>query len=242
MRINIRTWLLHIGVLAQAFALAAGNSGCTRKEAVEDTPQLSEATAVEASVDSSSATRPRSGGRIEPANAAAASSRSSASRICVSDCRNTGPLEAVSGAEADWLMRHQYPSAAELAGMQALPLDALRQQASLGNPTASAVLGKRISLEKDFLEGQVILRNQALSGNYYAFYAMSESYRESSTPNLVDAAAYLRLAYILGDNKASTQIARMNLSPIELVAADSRASRLYRGFAGDQIPDPRPQE
>jgi len=104
------------------------------------------------------------------------------------------------------------------------------------------VLGKRISLEKDFLEGQVMLRDQALSGNFYAFYAMSESYREAKTPNLVDSAAYLRLAYILGDNKAASEIAKMKLTSIEIAAADSRASQLFKGFAGDQVPDPRPQE
>ncbi|GAB3056221.1 hypothetical protein GCM10027214_19830 [Stenotrophomonas tumulicola] len=126
--------------------------------------------------------------------------------------------------------------------MRTQSLDVLKQETSAGNTAAAAVLGKRISLERNFLDGQVILRDQALSGNIYAFYAISESYREAKSPNLIDSAAYLRVAYILGDHKAATELARMGLTSAELAAADSRASQLYKGFAGDQVPDPRPQE
>ena len=164
-----------------------------------------------------------------------------AQRLCTGDCRDAGPLQARSQEEAEWLIRHQYPSQAELERLGSESLDVLQQKASVGDSTAAAVLGKRIALEKNFMDGQVMLRNQVLSGNLYALYAISESYRESKVPNAVDGAAYLRLAYIMGDHKAATEIAKMGLSSAELAAADRRASLLYKGFAGDQVPDPRPQ-
>ncbi|MDT3470029.1 hypothetical protein [Stenotrophomonas maltophilia] len=164
-----------------------------------------------------------------------------AQRLCTGDCRDAGPLEAKSQEEAEWLIRHKYPSQAELERLRSESLDILQQKASAGDPTAAAVLGKRIAMEKNFMDGQVMLRNQVLSGNFYALYAISESYRESKVPNPVDGAAYLRLAYIMGDHKAAIEIAKMRLSSAELAAADSRASLLYKGFAGDQAPDPRPQ-
>lgn len=164
-----------------------------------------------------------------------------AQRICTGDCNEAGPLQAKSQEEAEWLIRHKYPSQAELEQLRSESLDVLQQKASVGDTTAAAVLGKRIALEKNFMDGQVMLRNQVLSGNVYALYAISESYRESRMPNAVDGAAYLRLAYIMGDHKAAIEIAKMGLSSAELAAADSRASLLYKGFAGDQVPDPRPQ-
>ena len=164
-----------------------------------------------------------------------------AQRLCTGDCRDAGPLQAKSQEEAEWLIRHKYPSQIELERLRSESMDVLQQKASAGDPTASAVLGKRIAMEKNFMDGQVLLRNQVLSGNFYALYAISESYRESKVPNAVDGAAYLRLAYILGDHKAAIEIAKMRLSSAELAAADSRASLLYKGFAGDQVPDPRPQ-
>ena len=164
-----------------------------------------------------------------------------AQRLCTGDCRDAGPLQAKSQEEAEWLILHKYPSQIELERLRSESMDVLQQKASAGDPTASAVLGKRIAMEKNFMDGQVLLRNQVLSGNFYALYAISESYRESKVPNAVDGAAYLRLAYILGDHKAAIEIAKMRLSSAELAAADSRASLLYKGFAGDQVPDPRPQ-
>lgn len=164
-----------------------------------------------------------------------------AQRICTGDCNEAGPLQAKSQEEAEWLIRHKYPSQAELEQLRSESLDVLQQKASAGDTSAAAILGKRISLEKNFMDGQVMLRNQVLSGNFYALYAISESYRESRMPNAVDGAAYLRLAYIMGDHKAAIEIAKMGLSSAEQAAADSRASLLYKGFAGDQAPDPRPQ-
>jgi hypothetical protein len=219
-----------------AAVLAVGVSGCSKEEVAQDVERHPQPSRTSQRADA-----PSTSGAPSPASQSSAS-QSSSERMCTTDCLYTGPLVAVSDAEADWLVRHQYPSASELARAQSLSLDALQQEASMGNPTATAVLGKRISLEQDFLDGQVILRNQALSGNLYAFYAISESYWEAARPNPIDSAAYLRLAYILGDNKAATEIAKLKLNPREIAMADSRALQLFKGFAGDQVTDPRPQE
>lgn len=234
---------MNVKQLVLTAALIAAITGCSDKdEPKSPAPVPAQQGQAAAPAERPASERPVTATSSKGANHAPAGREAVSSRICIVDCLRPGPLVAASKAEAEWLVRHQYPSEAELNRMQALSLDALQQEASLGNPSAAAVLGKRISLEKDFLEGQVMLRDQALSGNFYAFYAMSESYREAKTPNLVDGAAYLRLAYILGDNKAASEIAKMKLTSIEIAAADSRASQLFKGFAGDQVPDPRPQE
>ncbi|MDV3515876.1 MULTISPECIES: hypothetical protein [unclassified Stenotrophomonas] len=139
------------------------------------------------------------------------------------------------------MVKHRYPSQQELQRLAAMSITQLQQQAVAGNSAAAVVLGKRIALERNFMDGQVILREQTLSGNMFAFYAISETFREGQQRNLVEGAAYLRLAYILGDRKAADEIAKMRLSSAEIAAADTRALQLYRGFAEDQVPDPRPR-
>ncbi|MBA8680205.1 hypothetical protein [Stenotrophomonas tumulicola] len=226
-----------------ALVFAATLAGCSNEPAETDSgqstgrQQMGASAAGKAQAPSSS-----SQSHLTPKHYLSASPTALASRLCVGECQRPGPLEAKTTEEAEWLIRHRYPTAAELEIMRTQSLDVLKQETSAGNTAAAAVLGKRISLERNFLDGQVILRDQALSGNIYAFYAISESYREAKSPNLIDSAAYLRVAYILGDHKAATELARMGLTSAELAAADSRASQLYKGFAGDQVPDPRPQE
>lgn len=161
--------------------------------------------------------------------------------ICTGECADLGPLEASSEAEALWMVKHRYPSKQELQRLAAMSITQLQQEAAAGNSAAAVMLGKRIALERNFVEGQVILREQTLSGNMFAFYAISESFREAQDRNLVEGAAYLRLAYILGDRKAADEIAKMRLSSAEISAADTRALQLYPGFAEDQVPDPRPR-
>lgn len=210
-------------------------SACTGRPAADQSMALPAAQEA-ASQPVGSDRMPRPVAEAQRSHAAA-----TAQRLCSGDCRDAGPLQAKSQEEAEWLIRHRYPSQTELKRLQSEPLDTLQQKASAGDSTAATVLGKRIALERNFMDGQVMLRNQVLSGNIYALYAISESYRESKVPNLVDAAAYLRLAYIMGDHKAALEIAKMRLSSAELAAADSRASLLYKGFAGDNVPDSRPQ-
>ncbi|OHY60147.1 hypothetical protein BB780_22395 [Stenotrophomonas maltophilia] len=233
---------MHARSILFVAVLAAAATACSERAAPEQStaPPIAERGASSPSdagqMPRTTSPRQSAVGETQGSDAAAL-----AQRLCSGDCRDAGPLQAKSQEEAQWLIRHKYPSQAELERLRSASLDVLQQKASAGDSTAAAVLGKRIALEKNFMDGQVMLRNQVLSGNFYALYAISESYRESKVPNVVDGAAYLRLAYIMGDHKAAIEIAKMRLSSAELAVADSRASLLYKGFAGDQVPDPRPQ-
>ena len=60
--------------------------------------------------------------------------------------------------------------------------------------------------------------------------------------NIVEAGAYLRVAYILGDAKAATELQRRlpGLTPGEQAMIDERAASLYQTMAGARAPAPRP--
>ncbi len=65
---------------------------------------------------------------------------------------------------------------------------------------------------------------------------------ETKNKNLIESAAYLRLAYLLGDAQASAGPALQGLSVVERVAADERAALLYRTVATYRSASPRPIE
>ncbi|WP_185824729.1 hypothetical protein [Xanthomonas sp. SI] len=159
-----------------------------------------------------------------------------------SACRIRGPLVANSEAEAQWLLTHGYPTEAELARLETMGLAQLRAEAQAGNKPATVIYGKKTAIEAGrFQEGVDILRDAATSGNLYAYYGLSDVYgAETKEKNLVDSAAYLRLAYLLGDGKASAGMALQGLSGVERVAADERAASLYQTFARSRTPSPRP--
>lgn len=82
-----------------------------------------------------------------------------------------------------------------------------------------------------------------MAGNLYAYYGLSDVYvSDTANKNLVDSLAYLRLAYLLGDAKASAVIASRGLSSVENVVADERAASLHKTFSKYQRPSPRPLE
>jgi len=157
-------------------------------------------------------------------------------------CKVGGPLVANSEAEAHWLLSHGYPTEAELARLETMGLAQLRAEAQAGNKPATVIYGRKTAIEAGrFQEGVGILRDAATSGNLYAYYGLSDVYgAETKEKNLVDGAAYLRLAYLLGDGKASAGMAFQGLSGVERVAADERAASLYQTFARSRTPSPRP--
>lgn len=162
--------------------------------------------------------------------------------LCGMDCRDAGLLDARSPNEAAWLFNHGYPSTQEKAHLEQLSREDLKREADSGNRAAAVELGRRVALEENVLDGKILLRKQAQAGNLYAYYGLADVSAKADPPSLVDTAAYLRMAYMLGDDRAAQEIARMNLTSAELVAADKRASHLYAGYAGEQLRDPRPQE
>lgn len=158
-------------------------------------------------------------------------------------CPAGGPLIANSDAEAQWLLRHGYPTEHELARLETLTLDQLKAESQAGNQAATVIYGKNTALAGRFYQGIDILRRAAVAGNLYAYYGLSDVYAsDTANKNLVDSLAYLRLAYLLGDAKASAVIASRGLSSIENVVADERAASLHKTFSKDQRPSPRPLE
>ncbi|MBO9967851.1 hypothetical protein [Xanthomonas phaseoli] len=158
-------------------------------------------------------------------------------------CSAGGPLLASSQAEARWLIAHGYPSPAEHARLSRMDQAQLQAQSLAGNPAATVLYGSKTALSGRFESGVAILRKAAATGNLYAYSGLSEAYNgDTPQKNLVESAAYLRLAYLLGDRKASAAIAQRDLSDIENVLADERAAVLYQTFAKSQRPSPRPFE
>ncbi|MBV6830536.1 hypothetical protein [Xanthomonas euvesicatoria] len=111
-------------------------------------------------------------------------------------------------------------------------------------PTAHARTASGSAAPNNVFEsGVATLRKAAATGNIYAYYGLSEAYNgDTPQKSLVESAAYLRLAYLLGDRKASAAIAQRGLSGIENVVADERAAALYQTFAKSPRPSPRPFE
>nr|WP_115047259.1 hypothetical protein [Xanthomonas arboricola] len=158
-------------------------------------------------------------------------------------CKASGPLVADSEAEAQWLLTHGYPTERERARLDTLHLDQLSAASQAGNQAATVVYGVRTAAAGRFSTGIGILRRAALAGNLYAYYGLSEVYAsDTQHKNLVDSLAYLRLAYLVGDGKASRAIAAKGLSGVENAVADERAAALYKTFSNYQRPSPRPLE
>ncbi|WP_349656542.1 hypothetical protein [Xanthomonas sp. 10-10] len=158
-------------------------------------------------------------------------------------CPISSPLVANSQAEAQWLLTHGYPSQAERARLERMDLAQLKAESQAGNHAATVLYGTRTALSGRFHPGLAILSKAAATGNLYAYYGLAEVYAsDTEHKNLVDSAAYLRLAYLLGDGKASSAIAAKGLSGVENVAADERAAGLYQTFAKNRQPSPRPLE
>lgn len=153
------------------------------------------------------------------------------------------PLGAKDKEEAQWLSINGYPSSDQLRQFKALSDDQLKQRADAGSLAAMTVYGERKVAQGDTKQGIQYVHDAIRNGSIYGYYAMSSIYRNTAgLKNNVDAAAYLRVAYILGDAKASAEMNRRfdDLSVIERVAIDERATALYRSFAGSKQPNPRP--
>lgn len=157
-------------------------------------------------------------------------------------CHSTGPLEARNIREARWLIANGYPTLEEGKRLQTMSIAQLKVEAHSGNRPALVFYGKKFATESNFLSGLAILRRAAQDGSLYAYYGISEIYLTGPQRSYVDSAAYLRLAYVLGDSKAATELAERKLSGIEAVVADERASSLYKTFSDSRPLSPRPTE
>lgn len=193
------------------------------------------------------ATAPAPSPASTSANVQAANAMAVQSRICPTQdprCATAGPLQARSEAEAAWLIQHGYPSEQENAKLHAESLGKLKELAAGGNRPAAVVYAEKLALEGgQFNEGFSLLHEQASSGNLFAYYGLSEVlYKDPTKGSLVDSAAYLKVAYLLGDTRASELLERPNFGVAELLAADKRAAGLLQTFAGGVERSPRPLE
>ncbi|NIJ88489.1 hypothetical protein FHR49_001276 [Xanthomonas campestris] len=224
--------------------IAAVLAGCTNAQ--HHTQADAAPTTQSPRSDASTAGGAAAPGRATPAsgNRAASTDAGTTPYLCergVNACASSGPLVANTQAEARWLLAHGYPSQAEAARLGGMDLAQLNAESQAGNQAATVRYGVKTALSGRFAQGLAILSNAAASGNLYAYYGLSEVYA-GNTPhtNRVDSAAYLRLAYLLGDRKASTALAAQGLSGVEHIAVDERAASLYQTYAKNRPPSPRP--
>lgn len=165
-------------------------------------------------------------------------------RLCSSGLKcEHEPLLASSIEEARWLQKFGYPSQEEVSQFSALSESQLERQAASGSLAALAVYGGRLTKSNRLGDGLLALKQAADNGSIYAYYELSNAYATNSTlKNNIDAAAFLRVAYLLGDSKAATAI-QMNfpgLGPVDNRAIDMRAASLYSTFANERPASPRP--
>ncbi len=158
--------------------------------------------------------------------------------VCDSDI-----LGAKDPEEARWLLQNGYPSSEQLKRFNAMSDDQLKREADSGSLAAMVIYGERLVSEGDTDAGLVYVFDATQRGSIYGYYAMSSAYQ--NTPGLtsiVESGAYLRVAYILGDSKASQELQRRfpGLQQMEQAAIDRRASSLYQTFAQTRQPIPRP--
>ncbi|WP_166764146.1 hypothetical protein [Xanthomonas arboricola] len=237
---------MHVTKLLSLAALCLALAACGKTDQAAQTdkaPTSAQAAASPATADGNVAALP-------PAQAAnsrpPAVSQQARRYLCPQGpnaCPAGGPLIANFDAEAQWLLRHGYPTEHELARLETLTLDQLKAESQAGNQAATVIYGKKTALAGRFYQGIGILRRAAVAGNLYAYYGLSDVYvSDTANKNLVDSLAYLRLAYLLGDAKASAVIASRGLSSVENVVADERAASLHKTFSKYQRPSPRPLE
>ncbi|WP_115585067.1 hypothetical protein [Xanthomonas arboricola] len=229
-----------------AAIVAVALAGCAR---AQQHPQADAASTASApGRNAATANRTAASNNPTPASVAhpAATGADTAQYLCergAHACPISSPLVANSQAEAQWLLTHGYPSHAERARLDRMDLAQLKAESQAGNKAATVLYGTKTAVSGRFYPGLAILSKAAATGNLYAYYGLAEVYAsDTEHKNLVDSAAYLRLAYLLGDGKASSAIAAKGLSSIENVVADERAAGLYQTYTKNRQPSPRPLE
>lgn len=189
------------------------------------------------------ASQQQGGQSVSPESAATAGSTATSAKISEYLCEGKGcgiadPLSARTREEALWLIRNGYPSASDLKAWSLLSDDQLKRVADGGSLAAKAVYGERIALKGD-MTGLNDLLASANSGSIYSYYGTSRVYAKS---NAIDGAAFLRVAYMLGDSRASGALMDSfpRFGPADYYVIDRRAAELYKSYARARTPVPRP--
>ncbi len=157
-------------------------------------------------------------------------------RLCPAvdpSCASAGPLSARSPAEAQWLIQHGYPSEQENAKLHAASLQSLQEMAASGNRPAPLSTRRELPWRPGSSRKAPCF---SMSKPSQAICSLTMGYPRSTTTtshgSLVDSAAYLKVAYLLGDSRASELLDRPKLGTAELLSADKRAAGLLETFSG----------
>lgn len=160
------------------------------------------------------------------------------------ECKDD-PFIPVSQEELVWMRTHGYPTQEESERLARLSEVELEAEAKRGVLTAMTELGKRMIARGD-RNGLSWYLKAKDHGSIYAYYLRSEVEMDRSTGRgFVEAGAFLRVAYILGDHKAGAVLLRFfeknRLGMFEMEAIDRRAGELYQTYAQNRQPTPRPR-
>lgn len=166
------------------------------------------------------------------------------SYLCESErCEENSFLNANSKDEALWLLNHGYPTRDEMTRLKGLPFEELKREADGGSLPAIVLYGERYAINSgDALGGASIIRQAIDKGSLYGYYGLASIYSADIVDkNMIDAAAYLRLAYIHGDYKAADELAIhfSEWGAADFMLIDRRAYNLYIN-EGSRQAFPRP--
>ncbi|MFZ5637734.1 MAG: hypothetical protein ACOY82_14230 [Pseudomonadota bacterium] len=159
---------------------------------------------------------------------------------CPQAACDLSPFIAENEYEAMWLRARGYPSQKNREEAKSLPTSELKHQASTGDLIAASLYGERLIEEKEWGKAYGVLVEAASRGNLYAMYALSDiAAKNPDQPNGIESKAWLRLAYLSGDYKATMQLAKtfpqLNGMPEQLLidkfaADDFRKLMRYRSY------------
>ncbi len=153
---------------------------------------------------------------------------------CQKSSCNMSPFLAENENEALWLRQRGYPSEQQREEAKRLPTVELKSKADKGDLIAASLYGERLMQEGNWTESYPVLLRAANKGSLYALYGLS--YRALNHPehkNYTSARAYLRLAYLAGDYKATIQLTQtaphMNGQAEQLII-DAEAAHKFRNL------------
>ncbi|MEJ7746727.1 MAG: hypothetical protein WKF61_08225 [Luteimonas sp.] len=147
------------------------------------------------------------------------------------------PLLAATEVEARWLKQFGYPSKQRLEQLERMSITELEALSAAGDLPARAIYGrKQVELGR-YVAGRSSMMDAVVSGSTYAAYELARSERpDVPHSSRIGAATYYRLAYLLGDWKASREMYRTqtDLDVLEMRMADERAMHLYRNILDEK--------
>ncbi len=137
---------------------------------------------------------------------------------------------AGSAEEARWLYRYGYPDTNAHRAFEKMTLEQLASAAQTGSKVKIALYAKKLAESGDHQKASELLYRSIEQGSLYALYVLSEvKEMPGEQQNMLQSAAALKLAYLLGDAKASMAMSRHNgnLKASDLLAVDREADRMY---------------